>query len=809
MHIHGSYNIGLVILSFIIVTLASYSALDLVGRIIHSKQKAKKYWLVGGAITMGLGIWSMHFIGMLALQVHETITYDYLKVLISVGIAIFASGMSLFFVSRETMNWKQLLIGGASLSTAILTMHYTGMASMRMAASIQYDPLLVICSVLIACSASVAALKINFRYIHQKATRLVEKIISANIIGIAVAGTHYTGMAAATYHSNHVVSPTSSALPVGTLFLALGIGSAMLFIQIVVLFFISLDKKLTLQNKELLLTQQKYDSLVTYNPDIIFRMNKEGKLETINPAVFRILGYTPEEIQRLSIESLVSEEEWQESKNYYMDTLKGTLRSYEIMAIHKNKSKVTFNVLTVPVYVDNEIEGVYGIAKDITEQKAALAKVNYMAYHDELTGLPNRRSFKEKANIFIEQNVEGMSALLLMDIDRFKTINDTLGHGQGDWFIKEIAKRFDDCLEPGELLARIGVDEFAVFLPQISGLEQVEITAQKLLESLVEPIKVNNHDIYTTTCIGISAYPQDGGDIEELLKRADLAMFLGKGTGDSSYKFFKESMESRLDKILIEEEMRTGIHKDNEFLLYFQPKIDTQTEKISGVEALVRWNHPRLGFVSPAEFIPLAEETGLIIQLGEKILDLACAQLHAWHKEGFDSIHIAVNISTRQFMQENFIEKLRCMLDKWNIDGRNLELEITESTAMNNVNRAIFTFERLRELGVKIAIDDFGTGYSSFAYLKDYPINTLKIDQSFIRNLATGGPDEAIVASIIGLAKNMQLNIVAEGVEYQTQFDFLKEMECNQVQGYMFSKPLPAHELEDKFLRNLYAFPVA
>lgn len=809
MHIQGSYNTGLVILSFLIVAMASYSASALVGRITQSKQKEKKYWLIGGAVTLGLGIWSMHFVGMLALQVHETISYDYVKVLISIAIAIFASWVSLFFISRETMNRKQLFIGGAALGTAILTMHYTGMAAMRMSASIQYDHFLVFLSVVIACVTSVVALKIGFLYKHQNASRLVEKTVSANITGIAVAGTHYTGMAAVTYHSDNMVHTASSALPVGTLLLALGIGIAILFIQILVIFFIGFDKKLTLQNKELRLTQQKFDSLVTYNPDIIFRMNKDGRLETINPAISRILGYTPEDIQKLSLESLVSEEVWKECKNYCIDTLRGTLRSFEIEVRHKDDSKVALSILTIPVYVDNEIIGINGIGKDITEQKAALDKVNYMAYYDELTGLPNRRAFKEKANILIQQQGEEMAALLLMDIDRFKTINDTLGHGQGNLFIKEIAKRFTECLEPGEILARIGVDEFTVFLPKVTGLEQAEITAQKLLLSLEEPIKINAHDIYTTTCIGISAFPQDGLNIDELIKRADLAMYLGKGTGDSSYKFFTESMESRLDKIQIEEEMRTGIHKDDEFILHFQPKIDTRTAKITGAEALVRWNHPRLGFVSPAEFIPLAEETGLIIQLGEKILDLACAQLHAWHKDGFDSIQIAVNISTRQFMQDNFIEKLKRMLDKWNIDGKNLELEITESTAMNNVNRAIFTFERLRELGVKIAIDDFGTGYSSFAYLKDYPINTLKIDQSFIRNLATGGPDEAIVASIIGLAKNMQLNIVAEGVEYQTQFDFLKELECNQVQGYMFSKPLPAHELEDKFLRNLYAFPVA
>ncbi|MGE7603100.1 bifunctional diguanylate cyclase/phosphodiesterase [Peribacillus sp. NPDC097675] len=807
MHIQGSYNTGLVILSFFIVALASYSASAFVGRIAHSQQKAQQYWLLGGAVTLGLGIWSMHFVGMLALQIHETISYEYGKVLLSIAIAIFASWVSLFFISRETMNRKQLLMGSTALGSAILTMHYTGMAAMRMSASIQYNPHLVFLSVVIACIASVVALKIGFRYKHQTASRLVEKTVSASIMGIAVAGTHYTGMAAATYHSDDMVHTTSSALPIGTFLLGLGIGSAILFIQIMVIFIINFDKKMTLQNKELRLTQQKFDSLVTYNPDIIFRMNRDGKLETINPAISGILGYTFEDIQKLELESLVSEEVWKECKNYCIDTLRGTLRSFEIEALHKNNTKVALNILTIPVYVDHEIIGINGIAKDITEQKAALAKVNYMAYYDELTGLPNRRAFKEKANILIQQNGEEMAALLLMDINRFKTINDTLGHGQGDLFIKEIAKRFNECLEPGGFLARIGVDEFTVFLPKVTGLEQAEIMAQKLLHSLDEPIKINTHEIYTTTCIGISAFPKDGMNIGELIKRADLAMFLGKGTGDSSYKFFTESMESRLDKIQIEEEMRTGIHKDDEFILYFQPKIDTRTGTISGAEALVRWNHPRLGFVSPAEFIPLAEETGLIIQLGEKILDLACAQLHEWHKVGFDSIHIAVNISTRQFMQVNFIEKLKRMLDKWNIEGKNLELEITESTAMNNVNRAIFTFERLRELGVKIAIDDFGTGYSSFAYLKDYPINTLKIDQSFIRNLATGGPDEAIVASIIGLAKNMQLNIVAEGVENQIQFDFLKELDCNQVQGYMFSKPLPAHELEERFLRSSNVIP--
>ena len=802
MHLYGSYDIKLVILSFVVVVFASYTAIDLTGRIIKSKDRGKIAWLVGGALSMGLGIWSMHFIGMLAYKAPMTIQYDPGLLILSVCIAVAASFVSLYVLSRPSMSKKKLLMGAVIISLGILVMHFIGMAAMRMEAMIDYNIPLVVSAAVIALITSTLALRVACYYKNHHPDSMGGKLLSASIMGLAVAVPHYTAMAAVEYHTHGSAGPAESGLSHGTMLLVAGISLAVVFIQILVSISIAIDKKLSEQNQLLLLGQQQYESLVNYNPDIIFRLDNRGKVETVNSAVLHILGYTEAEMKLISFDSLLSRDEWKESLHYYWDTLKGSHRSFEVTVLHKNRSRVNLQITTVPVYVDNEVEGVYGIAKDVTKQKKYLEKINYMAYHDELTGLPNRRGLKKQTVPYLKGENPLKAAVFLIDINRFKSINDILGHTYGDLLLVEISNRFRSLLKEGDILGKIGDNDFALFRPNLKCLEEAEVTAKELVRVLREPIKTHNHEIYATASVGISTYPQDGDTWDELLKRADLAMLLAKGTGKTTYKFFAESMESRLDKIKIEEEMRAALYKNDEFLLHYQPKIDTKAERISGVEALVRWKHPRLGFVSPAEFIPIAEETGLIVELGEKILSMACAQLHDWHMKGYTELHMAVNISTRQFMQENFVEKVEQLLHTWKIDGRCLELEITESTAMNNVNRAIFLIERLRSLGVRIALDDFGTGYSSFAYLKDYPINTLKIDQSFIRNLATGGPDEAIIASIVTLAKNIQLDIVAEGVETKAQYDFLKDLECSQVQGYLFSKPLLPEELEEKFLKS-------
>ncbi|WP_419884074.1 EAL domain-containing protein [Peribacillus sp. B-H-3] len=811
----GHYNWGFVCLSILIAVFASFTALDLAGRITLARNGAKKLWLMGGAVTMGLGIWSMHFVAMLAFSLPVMVNYDASIVLFSVAVAILASFTALFVVSRERMANIHLLIGGLFMSTAIILMHYTGMMAMQMQAAVHYNKLLVTLSVFIALAASLAALKISFFFRVKSGNHFLGKLLSAIVMGSAISGMHYTGMAAASYRAQGqmVHHMASGGFRMDTAILAGGIGAAILTIQIFVLFSSGMDRKLAIQNKRLQESQQRYDSLVRHNLDIIFSLDASGSLLSFNPSLTDVLGYSAEEVPYLSFDSLLSEEEGLRARKYLTNTISGIPERFDIEAIHKNGNSVMLNVTTVPVYIDKKIDGIYGIAKDITEQVKALEIIHKQAYQDDLTSLPNRRSFREQVSrVLQEMDLSKSAAIFLLDMDRFKTINDTLGHSYGDLLLVEMASRFEKAIGANVFLARMGGDEFTLFLPNIKHVSEAEQLADKLLKSLNEPFTLNHHEIYTTASIGIAIFPQDGSDIEELLKKADLAMYLAKETSKSNYQIYTKSIDSRLDKIQLEEEMRRGIESEGEFILHYQPKIHIKSEEVTSLEALVRWNHPRLGFVSPADFIPLAEETGLIVPLGEKILRMAVAQLKKWHEQGFSHLQVAVNVATRQFMENSFLSELETILKEYNLEGKYLELEITESTAMKNVSRAIYTFNKLKEMGVEIAIDDFGTGYSSLAYLKDYPINTLKIDQSFIRNLSEGntaGTDEAITASIISLAKNMQLNIVAEGVETENQLNFLKENDCDTVQGYLFSRPLSAEDLKRSSCRNPCCKPSA
>ncbi len=449
-----------------------------------------------------------------------------------------------------------------------------------------------------------------------------------------------------------------------------------------------------------------------------------------------------------------------------------------------------------------------GTTQDITERKQIEDQIRFLAYYDGLTRLPNRALFMERLNqaLATAQRQGRTLAMLFLDLDRFKRINDTLGHSVGDRLLQAVSERLKKCLRSTDTIARgdpmastdtvarLGGDEFIVTITDIARGEDAAKIARRVLDCLDEPFKLEAHEVVVTGSIGISLFPHDGSDVETLLKNADSAMYHAKDAGRGTYQFYSKSMNAAaFQRLALENSLRKALDRE-ELLLHFQPQVDVTTGTIFGAEALVRWKHPELGMVSPADFIPLAEETGLILPMGEWILRSAAAQGKAWQDLGLGALIVAVNLSGRQFRQQQLVRTVESVLKTTGIDPRCLELEITESILVQSVEDTITTLKRIRAMGPRVSVDDFGTGYSSLTYLKRFPIDTLKIDQSFTRDIATNPEDAAITAAIIAMSQGLRMAVIAEGVETEIQRDCLLQRGCRLMQGYLFSKPVPAEQ---------------
>lgn len=440
-----------------------------------------------------------------------------------------------------------------------------------------------------------------------------------------------------------------------------------------------------------------------------------------------------------------------------------------------------------------------GISRDITLRKEAEERVSYQASHDGLTGLPNRSLFHDRlAHAIAHANREKHElALLFLDLDRFKMINDTLGHAVGDFLLQSVVKRLTAGTRETDTLARWGGDEFIVLLEKIKGSQEAAVTARRLLDLLAKPFCVQGQEVFITGSIGISLFPKDGEDVQSLLRNADIAMYRAKELGKNDYKFYTVSMNATaLEQLRLETELRHALDKD-EFVLHYQPRINVVTGEIVGAEALIRWNHPERSLLWPRDFIPLAEENGCIIPIGEWVLRTACNQCLKWQASMGQPFTVSVNISTQQFKRDDITTVVAHILRETGLHPSLLELEITETVMMENMDKAIDTLRALSELGVKVSIDDFGTGYSSLGYLKRFHIGALKIDQSFVRHIPANSDDTAIAMSIISLGKTLKLKVVAEGVETAEQLSVLRNYRCDEAQGFLFSQPLEAGQLTE------------
>lgn len=682
--LHGSYDPWLVAASLLMAILAAYTALNMTGRVTAYRGWIATCWLSGGAIAMGVGIWSMHFLGMLAFRLPIPMGYDPALTALSAIIAIAASAFALWGFCQKTLTLRLLILGSCIMGAGVCGMHFTGMAAMRMDPAIQYNLPLLVLSVVIAVVASGIALWLAF-YLRSRAERpLWLQIGAATVMGCAVSGMHYTAMAAAEFR----------------------IGS-------------------------------------------VSQVAHSGLTRTWLAALIIVIAL-----------------------------------SILLIALISSILEYRFESKTANLFSSLDL---------------AKSELEFLALHDSLTKLPNRtllvdRLQQEMRNAIRERT---LLAVLFLDLDGFKQINDAFGHSIGDQLLIQVSARILQLVRDTDTLARIGGDEF-VLLARVNDPTEVAALADRIITLVQHPIAIAGHDLHISTSIGIALFSGEKPTPGDLIKNADAAMYHAKALGRNGYCFFEDFMSTDMQqKLQLLQDLRAAIQR-HQLILFYQPRFNAKTRAIVGVEALIRWQHPTRGLICPAEFIPLAEKTGLIIPIGEWVMQEACRQISQWRAAGHPQWDVSVNLSAVQFNHPGLAEMVRNTLQQHQVPPDCLILEITESTAMRNVDASITILRQLVEMGVRISIDDFGIGYSNLLQLKHFPASELKIDPSFVRDLGKSSEDEAIVASIVALGVTLNLQTVGEGVETSEQLDVLTRLGCNLLQGYFLGTPRPAVEFDSE-----------
>ncbi|WP_433945572.1 sensor domain-containing protein [Paenibacillus sp. SN-8-1] len=545
---------------------------------------------------------------------------------------------------------------------------------------------------------------------------------------------------------------------------------------------------------DLMESKDRYQSLVEMSPDLIAVISK-GRIDYINKSGCVLIGEScPSELIGQPIERFFPSEVLEEINIKEESKGRGVKRRTIEFEVNRIDGKSTHVELSASPILFEGRSAIQVVGSDISLRKESEKMVEFMAYYDALTELPNRYKLREQLNHILNQAKSEMLAVLFLDLDRFKIINDTKGHMVGDLLLQKVAKRLEEAVQGEGLVSRQGGDEFIILLENCSK-EKVTRIAKQLLVECSRPIEINQQEYFVTASIGISMYPADGVDEETLIKHADTAMYLAKERGKNNYQFYSSDLNGlSTRKMELENGLRRAIEQD-EMMIYYQPQVELSTGKLVGIEALLRWRHPYYGMISPLEFIPLAEETGLIVPLGKWVMRTACMQNKAWQDQGYPAIPVAVNISVRQMEDENFVDSITDVLNETRLDPQYLELEITESI-VQNIEKSTLILRLLRLIGVKISIDDFGTGYSSLSILKHLPIDKIKIDKSFVDDIIYHSNQGAMVKTIIDMGINLNFNVIAEGIEKKEQVDFLIQNACNLGQGYYYSPPLSVANME-------------
>lgn len=664
MGIH--YNVWIVVLSFALAATGAYSALNLISQVSRSSGNVRRLWLISGACVLGSGIWAIHYVGIMASQFPFEVTYDPGRAVLSLLVGVLLCYLAFWVISVPSLRLRHLIAGGILLGSGISVMHFIGMSSMKLSATIYYDIWIQGFAVALVLVSSYIGLLLFCKF--KECTGFNRwKLYSALFIAFSVTGLHYTSVKASHFEYNR------------------------------------------------LLASQPY----SMETDIVLLMGV---------------------------------------------------------------SLVTLFMLAVSggaVFLDRHV-------------------LERMAYHDPLTELPNRHGLERYFKDEFFGSTSG--AVFFVDLDRFKSINDTLGHDIGDMLLQEVADRLRRSVGGKGKVFRLGGDEFLIALPDCT-LETAQEQAEHILQELKKFYSIQGNELYVTASVGISMAPIHGTDRSALMKAADTALYTSKDSGKNKFSVFDQEMNRhQLRRMLLEKDLRKALAR-SEFMVVYQPKWDSYMNVTVGLEALLRWRHPEHGIISPAEFIPIAEETGLIVPITYWMLHDVCSQNMLWHKEEIANVAVSINMSARMFEGEGLYEVVEEALTRSGLEPHFLELEITESIAMNNMEETVAQLSRLRKLGVRVSLDDFGTGYSSLGNLDEIPVNTLKIDQVFIRKSKMHSK-KAIISNIIAIATNLNMEVVAEGVETPEQIELLQSLGCRVMQGYYYGRPMPVHELGQWFVAN-------
>ena len=802
------WNSNFIILSVLVAIIGSFTALAHARRMRESTGAIQKAWLLAGGVTLGMTVWAMHFIGMLALHLPIPVSYDVFLTLISILPAILAALLGFYLLQSIKIEIRQIVIGGIFMGVGIALMHYIGMAALKMQPAISYNPWLFALSVLIAIVAATSALLIVYFNEKTKLPALLQHSISAVIMGLAIAGMHYTGMAAASFMPNSIcttvkglnIDPTLMAIMITVSMLILFGGSwiANLYERRVVLDELRIvNKKLKMSDEALRVAANAFEVqeavMITDANDIVLRTNQ---------SFTKLTGYSAEEtmgkpsgifshdaaFSQSMRDALAQDKTW---AGEVYDTRKdgsSYLKRLTITAVTNNTNEITNYVVSFT---------------DISQLREAQDEIQLLAFYDPLTKLPNRRLLLDRQELALAASVRNkqFGAVLFIDLDNFKVLNDTKGHAVGDLMLIEVASRLRGNLRAQDTVARIGGDEFVVVLEGL-GKELAQATAQarlvgeKICKNINQPYTLQGYELHSTVSIGVSLFHGNTVGVEDLFKYADSAMYQSKQAGRNTLNFYDPSMQAAIEaRSELEIDLRQALARQ-QLSLYYQMQVDSN-HHIFGAEVLLRWHHPVRGLVSPLQFIALAEETGLILPIGHFVLQTACKQLKSWQENALaDKLLLSVNVSARQFRQADFVNQVREVLAQTGANPHLLKLELTESMVLDNVTDTIAKMQTLRSLGVRFAMDDFGTGYSSLSALKRLPITQLKIDQSFVRDITDDANDVIIVKTIIAMANSLQLNVIAEGVETEAQLKLLQQCHCHAFQGYLFSKPVPLEVFE-------------
>ncbi|WP_229414696.1 putative bifunctional diguanylate cyclase/phosphodiesterase [Zemynaea arenosa] len=556
-------------------------------------------------------------------------------------------------------------------------------------------------------------------------------------------------------------------------------------------------------------SEKMYRYLVDSSPDIIYTLNHEGKFTFVNDRAYQLLGLTREELIGKHYSILVHEEDLERARYVFNErrvderasrNVELRLKCFNGNGLDRtfNNTLMTISLNSIGMHVadgdvtKHEFFGTYGVARDITDRKRAEEVISYQAYHDILTDLPNRMLFKDRLGLAVIQAKRKLTELAVMfiDLDRFKLVNDTLGHVKGDELLQQVAIRLKDCLRRGDTLARQGGDEFTIVLPELRDRDDARTIADKFLECLHKPFDLDGHEVHISASIGIAVYPSDGETIDELLRHADIAMYQVKAQGKNGHSFYHEAMlDMSHQKIQLEQALRKALEQ-NELEMYYQPQIDVATGRIIGAEGLMRWNHPTRGLLTAGEFLPFAEENGLMLPISDWMLGALCRDLLMWNANGGGDLRLSLNLSPQYLDRGDFFEKMRGALVRYGISPAQIEVEITENICIRNPQYAMEQLNKLGQLGVSVAIDDFGTGYSSLSYLHRFPVHTIKIDQSFVKEIGDENGHYPVILAIISIARGLGLNLIAEGVETDVQARYLQANGCTTMQGYHYYRPV-------------------